>query len=100
MLIVPTVTFPPGIPFTLQFTVVLVELLTIALNVCVPPSSNEAELGVRLIVRPEGGGCDGVGPTTPPQPRKDAAKNDAAHQRNEIFLKLRRPRDSVPPSMD
>ena len=99
VLIVPTVALPPRIPFTLQFTAVFVELLTVAANVCGSPSSTEAEAGVRLTVTPEGGGCDGAGPTTPPQPRKDAAKNETAHQRNKIFVKLRRPRNSVPPSM-
>ena len=91
VLIVPTVALPPRIPFTLQFTAVFVELLTVAVNVCGSPSSTEAEAGVRLMVTPEGGGCGGAEPTTPPQPRKDAAKNDAAHQRNEIFVKLQRP---------
>ena len=99
VLIVPTVALPPRIPFTLQFTAVFVELLTVAVNVCGSPSSTEAEAGMRLMVTPGGGGCDGAEPTTPPQPRKDAAKNDAAHQRNEIFVKLRRPQNSVPLSM-
>ena len=60
VLIVPTVALPPRIPFTLQFTAVFVELLTVAVNVCGSPSSTEAEAGVRLTVTPEGGGCDGA----------------------------------------
>lgn len=99
VLMVPTVALPPGIPFTLQVTAVFVELLTTAVNACGSPSSTEADAGVRLTVTPEGGGGDGAGPATPPQPRKDAAKNNAGHQRNETFVKLRRPPYAVPPSM-
>jgi hypothetical protein len=99
VLIVPTLAFPPGIPFTLQFTAVFVAWLTIAANVCASPSSTEAEAGVRLMVTLEGGGCDGAKPATPPQPRRDAAKNNAAHQQTEIFAKLWRSRNSVLRSM-
>lgn len=91
MVIVPTPALPPEIPFTLQFTAVFVELVTTAVKACGEPSSNEEEGGVTLMVMPEGGGCGGAEPTAPPQPRKDAAKSSAGHQRNETFVKLRCP---------
>ncbi len=99
LLIVPTAAVPPGIPFTLQVTAVFLELLTAAVNSCVVPSRIEAEGGVRLTVTPEGGGGDGAEPTTPPQPRKDAANNSAGHQPNETFVKPRRLPYAVPRSM-
>ena len=98
-LIVPTAASPRGIPFTLQFTAAFVELVTTAVKSCGVPSNTEAEGGVRLTATPEGGGCDGAGPTTPPQPRKDAAKSSAGHQRNETFVKLRCPPCAVPLSI-
>jgi hypothetical protein len=94
--IVPTVEFPPGTPFTLQLTAVFVELLTVAVNVCGSPSNIATEVGARLTVTFEGGGCGGAEPTKPPQPRKDAAKNTTGHK---MFVKLRRPPYAVPLSM-
>jgi hypothetical protein len=98
-LIVPTAALPPGIPFTLQVTDVLVEFVTAAVNVCDVPSSKETEGGVRLTVMLEGGGCGGVELTTPLQPRKDATRSSAGHQRNNTFVKLWCPPCAVPLSI-
>jgi hypothetical protein len=99
VLIVPTAGLPPEIPFTLQFTPVFVELLTVAVNACGAPSSTEAVAGVRVTVTPEGGGGGEAGPTTPPQPRRDTAKKIAARQRMETLFKLWRPPYAVSASM-
>ena len=99
VLIVPTVALPPEIPFTLQFTALFVELLTVAVNTCGEPSSTDAVAGVRLTVTPEGGGGGEAGPMTPPQPRRDTAKKIAARQRMETLFKLRRPPYAVSASM-
>jgi len=78
-LIVPMDALPPGTPFTLQFTAVFVVLPTVAENVCAAPRRTDAEDGATLTVVLGGGGCDGPVPTTPPQPRRDAMKNNTGH---------------------
>src|ERR1035438_7448719 len=92
-LIVPKAAFPPGIPFTLQVTVLSVALLTMALNVCVSPNRTLAVDGATVTVI-LGGGCGLPGPTTP-QPRNDATRNNAGHQRNAIRAGWQRPRSFV-----
>jgi hypothetical protein len=77
---VPIDALPPGTPFTLQVTAVFVVLLTVAENVCSSPSSTDAEDGATLTVMLGGGDCDGPVPTTPPQPRRDATKNNTGHK--------------------
>jgi hypothetical protein len=78
--IVPTVAFPPEIPFTLQLTAVLVVLATVAVNDCGSPSSTDAVAGTTVTVTFEGGGCAGPDPTAPTQPRNDATRRIAGHQ--------------------
>jgi hypothetical protein len=60
-LIVPAVALPPGMPFTLQVTVVSLALLTVARKLCVEPSTTDALPGViaTLMEAGEGGGGDG-----------------------------------------
>jgi hypothetical protein len=70
--IVPNCAFPSAIPFTVQFTAVLLLPLTVALKLEVFPSSTDALVGVTLTVI-----TGGVVPllVTPPQP---AAASDIA----------------------
>ena len=77
---VPTVVFPPGIPFTVQITVVFAELVTVAVKVCGSPSRTDAAEGVTVTVIFEGGSCGGLDVTSPPQPRNDATRSNAGHQ--------------------
>jgi hypothetical protein len=76
--IVPTVAFPPGIPFTLQVTTVFAVLLTIAVKFCGSPSRIDTEAGTTVTVMFEGGGCGG--PTSPLQPRNDETRSNAGRQ--------------------
>jgi hypothetical protein len=76
---VPTVAFPPGIPFTLQLTAVLAALLTVALKVCGSPSGTDA-LGGATVTVTAGGGGGGPELTSPPQPRNDATRSNAGRQ--------------------
>jgi hypothetical protein len=81
--IVPTIAFPPGIPFTLQFTVVFAVLLTVAVKLSGSPSGTDATDGATATVmleELEGGGCSGPDPASPLQPRNDAMKSSAEHQ--------------------
>jgi hypothetical protein len=81
--IVPTVEFPPGIPFTLQLTAVFAVLVTVAVKDCGSPSSTDAVDGTTVTATLEGfegGGCDGPDPAAPTQPRKDATRSNARHQ--------------------
>jgi len=54
-------------PATLQFTAVLLELLTVAVNCCVAPSLTEAVDG-EMFTLAGGGGGGGGGPAPPPVP--------------------------------
>ncbi len=55
-------------PATLQFTAVLLELLTVAVNSCVTPSLTEAVGGEMLTLRVDGGAGGGGGAAPPPAP--------------------------------
>ena len=66
---VPTLEFPPAIPLTLQVTLVLVVLVTVAANCCVAPRKTEAVGGKTLTLTVGGGGGGGAGfPPLVPQP--------------------------------
>src|SRR5207245_8928827 len=69
--LMPTVAFPPAIPFTLHVTYVLVAFTTSAEKFCVLPSRTAALVGVTLTEIGEGGGggggATGLAPP-PPQP--------------------------------
>jgi hypothetical protein len=73
-LIVPTHTFPPGIPFTLQSTARFEASVTTAVNGCESPSKTGTEEGVTVTVM-TGAGGDGFELARPPQPNRDAARN-------------------------
>jgi len=71
-LIVPALALPPATPFRLQVTLVSVALVTVALKVCVLPSTTGALLGVIVTVMEAGGGGGGGGSAaelTPPPPQ-------------------------------
>ncbi len=94
--IVPTVVFPPAMPFTSQDTAVLLELLTVAVNCCVAPSITVAVKGERLTETDGGGGGGGGGPglaPPPPQPIVPAPTARKAHRK-----KTERPEGSDPVS--
>ena len=76
-LMAPALTLPPAIPFTLQVTLVSVAFVTVALKVCVLPSTTEALPGVIVTVMEAGGGGGGGGSAAelappPPQPSMHA----------------------------
>jgi len=60
-LIVPLAAVPPATPLTLQVTLVLLELVTVATNACEAPSTTDALPGVtvRLMAGEGGGGVGG-----------------------------------------
>ena len=89
-LIVPTPTFPPGIPFTLQSTARLEAFVTAAVNGCEFPSKTGTEEGVTVTVM-TGAGGGGFELARPPQPNRDAARN-----KHEL---LRRTIGSIPDSL-
>src|ERR1051326_8200544 len=70
MLIVPTVEFPPTIPFTDQVSVWSGVPFTVALNVTVCPAKMVLEVGVKvtLVAGVGGGGGGFVCPPFPPFP--------------------------------
>jgi len=73
-LIVPAVALPLATPLTLQVTLVSVALVTVALKVCVLPSTTEALLGVIATVTEagvggRGGGGGSAAELTPPPPQ-------------------------------
>ena len=69
-LIVPTLVFPPGRPFTLHETVLSAAFWTSAENACVLPNKIEAATGVTVMVIDGGGGGGGsVAELTPPPPQ-------------------------------
>ena len=78
--IVPNVAFPPAIPFTVQITAGFVALLTVAVKACGSPRRTEAVAGAIVTEIFEGGSCGE--PTSPPQPRNDATRSSAGHQRD------------------
>src|SRR3954453_17761155 len=68
---VPTVAFPPGIPFTLHETLVSLVFVTAAVNVCVFPRTRDALVGVTMTlieVAGAGGGVVAELVAPPPQP--------------------------------
>src|SRR5260370_8514877 len=70
-LIVPAVALPLAILLTFQVTLVSVALVTVALKVCVLPSTTGALLGVIVTVMEAGGGGGGGGSASglaPPPP--------------------------------
>jgi hypothetical protein len=91
--IIPSVAFPPGIPFTLQVTAVFTVPLTVTVNVCGSPSGTDAVAGAIATVMVEEGGCGG--PTSPLQPRNDATKSNAGRQGDGMSVKKQRPRSFV-----
>jgi hypothetical protein len=97
-LIVPTAAFPPGIPFTLQSTVTLEALVTAAVNGCEFPSNTGTEEGVTLTVMP-GGSRGGFELASPPQPSKDAAKNNPEPLRRKFGTTLEGLHEIDPPCM-
>ena len=58
--------------------------MTVAVNACAAPSSTAALAGD--IPTEMGGGGGGPDPTTPPQPRSDATKNNAGCQRDGVCV--------------
>ena len=86
------VELPPGIPLTLQVTAALDVLLTVAVNPWGSPSKTDTEGGATLTVMPEGGGCDGPDPATPPQPRKNATRINVGRHGADVRGRLGRPR--------
>lgn len=79
---VPTVAFPPGTPFTLQVTDGFDAPVTLALNVCDMPNRTDAAGGAIVTVI-MGGGGGGPFPTTP-QPRSDATRTSTRRHSNEL----------------
>src|SRR5437879_1500166 len=66
---VPTLVFPPVMPFTCQVTAVLVVLVTVAMKDCVPPVWTLAVAGVTdTSIGAGGGGGGGVAPLDPSDP--------------------------------
>jgi hypothetical protein len=57
--IVPSIAFPPGTPFTLQLTAVSVVFVTAAINVAWPPSTTDPFVGVTVTTMDGGGGGGG-----------------------------------------
>ena len=81
--IVPTELLPPAIPFTAQVTPVFVVLLTVAVKLCVAPSSTAPDGGetVTVIVGGGGGGGGATGLTPPPpQPSVHAPAVRSTHR--------------------
>jgi hypothetical protein len=75
VVIVPLDALPPATPFTLQVTLVLVALVTVAVKVCELPSRTEPLVGVTVTPIDEGGGGGGGAGDSglpPPQPSSPA----------------------------
>lgn len=70
--IVPAAAFPPGIPFTLQLTLVSVAFVTVAVNVAWFPSTTDPLWGVMVTPIEGGGGGGGEPAPPPPQPNVHA----------------------------
>jgi len=68
VLIVPIVELPPATPFTLQFTLVFVVFLTVAVNVNMLPSTTDPLGGTIETVIAGGGGGACTKPAPPPHP--------------------------------
>lgn len=65
--IVPTVEFPPEVPFTLQVTAVSDVPVTVAVNCCELPSNTLEPEEETLTVTDGGGGLDELLPPQPPR---------------------------------
>jgi hypothetical protein len=71
---VPTVLLPPAVLLTDQVTAVLLVLLTVAVNCCVPSTITEALVG-EMETATAGGG---VTAELPPPPQEDIRRQDSA----------------------
>jgi hypothetical protein len=81
--------FPPGMPFTLQLTAVLVEFVTVAVRVSEVPNKSEALVGVTVTAM-AGGGGGGEALTEPaPPPAQPIESNPAARHRKNSNAELR-----------
>ena len=69
--------FPPGMPFTLQLTAVLVEFVTAAVRVSELPNKSEALVGV-IVTATAGGGGGGEAFTEPAPPPAQPSRSDPA----------------------
>jgi hypothetical protein len=78
--IVPNAALPPAIPFTVHVTAEFVALPTVAVNFCGSPRRTDAVAGETVTEIFEGGSCGEL--TSPPQPRNDATRSSAGHQRD------------------
>ena len=67
-LIVPLVAVPPAMPLTLQVTLVLLELVTVATNACEAPSTTDALPGVMVTLMVGGAGDGGDSAAAVPAP--------------------------------
>ena len=98
--IVPSVVFPPGTPFTLQLTAVSVVFVTAAINVAWPPSTTDPFVGVTVTTMDGrgGGGGDSDEPAAP-QPSVHAPSPRSARTTIVAVLDLfplLRERDRMP----
>jgi len=87
--IVPSVAFPPGTPFTLQLTAVSVVFVTVATNVAWPPSRTDPFVGLTItsIAGGGGGGGDSDEPAAP-QPSVRAPSLRSAMKTIVVVLDL------------
>lgn len=83
--IVPSVAFPPGTPFTLQLTAVSLVFVTVAVNVAWLPSTTDTLAGVTEIWI-DGGGGGGGGAAAEPHPNAQAASTTSAISTNVLVL--------------
>lgn len=91
-MIVPTELLPPAIPFTAHVTPVFVVLLTVAVKLCVAPSSTAPDGGETAteIVGGGGGGGGATGLTPPPpQPSVHAPAVRSTHRKTATTPVLR-----------
>jgi hypothetical protein len=98
--IVPSIAFPPGTPFTLQLTAVSVVFVTAAINVAWPPSTTDPFAGVTVTTMDGrgGGGGDSDDPDAP-QPSVHAPSPRSAMTTIVVVLNLfplLRERDRMP----
>src|SRR5579864_5896260 len=100
-LIVPLAAVPPATPLTLQVTLVLLEFVTVATNVCEAPSTTDALPGVTVTLMVGGGGGGGgsaAAELAPPlaQPSMHALAAKTAVRKTKAGKEVRlRGRDSI-----
>jgi len=85
--IVPSVAFPPGTPFTPQLTAVSVVLITVAVKVAWPPSTTDPLVGFTVTSIVGGGGGGGDAPPAP-QPKIHAPSERSAMTTIVVVLDL------------